>query len=32
MIPSGVRVLAADEGSPERAHKRHWMVIELTTK
>jgi hypothetical protein len=25
-------VLAADEGSPERAHKRHWTVIELTTK
>jgi hypothetical protein len=30
--PSGAGELAAGEGSPELAHKRHWTAIELTTE
>jgi hypothetical protein len=29
--PGGAGELAASEGSPELAHKRHWTAIELTT-
>jgi hypothetical protein len=28
----GAGELAAGEGSPELAHKRHWTTIELTTE
>jgi hypothetical protein len=28
----GAGELAASEGSPELAHKRHWTAIELTTE
>jgi hypothetical protein len=30
--PGGAGELAAGEGSPELAHKRHGMTIELTTE